>query len=98
MSTEFLRRLFAACSDDGGNGWQDGLNLSELYERIEDTAEAERVLGEACEKARPAPDVDADIFSAAYSFFSAYERQGFINSFRLCARLGRELGEKGAAQ
>lgn len=31
------------------------------------------------------------ISSAAYAFIHAYELQGFINGFRLCAQLGREL-------
>ncbi len=98
MNTEFLRRLFAACSDEDGNAYRDGLNLSELYERIEDTAEAEQDFCEAHKKAGLIPDAENDTFNAAYAAFRAYELQGFINGFRLCARLGRELGEKGAAE
>ncbi len=92
MSAEFLRRLFISCSDEAGNSYRNGLNLSELYIRIEDTAEADRDFSAACKKAGLTPDVADDIFNTTCAVIRAYELQGFINGFRLCAQLGRELG------
>ncbi len=91
MNNDFLKRLFAACSDESGNGYRDGLNLSELYERIADTAEAEQAFREAREKAGLSITVEDNIAGAGYAAIRAYELQGFINGFRLCAQLGREL-------
>lgn len=96
MSNEFLKRLFTTCSDEEGGKYMDGLNLSELYERLEEVATAGQYLHEALDKAAPAPAVEDDIMSAAYETAHAYEFQGFVNGFRLCARMGRELHREAA--
>lgn len=92
MNIEFLKRLFTSCSEETGNGYRDGLNLSELYNRIEETAEAERKFSEARSKANLPPSIEDSIGTAAYAAIRASEMQGFVNGFRLCAQLGRELG------
>lgn len=97
MSIEFLKRLFTVCSEEAGNGYRDGLNLSELYTRIEETAKTEQEFSEARSKAELAPAVEDSIGSTAYAVIRAYESQGFINGFRLCAQMGRELGGEGAS-
>lgn len=91
MNTEFLKRLFTSCSEETGNGYRDGLNLSELYKRIEETSEAERRFSEARSKANLSLATEDTIGAAAYAAIRAYEMQGFINGFLLCAQLGREL-------
>ncbi len=91
MNIEFLRRLFTSCSEETGNGYRDGLNLSELYYRIEEVAEVERQFSEVRSGAGLSPSVEDSISAAAYAVIRAYEMQGFINGFRLCAQLGKEL-------
>lgn len=98
MNYEFLKRLFTACSDEEDGKYMDGLNLSELYERLEDVATATHFFYEATEKAALAHAVEDDLAGAAFDLDHAYELQGFVNGFRLCARMGRELyGEEDQA-
>lgn len=91
MNYEFLKRLFTSCSDESGGSYADGLNQNELYGRIEETAEAEREFREACKKAGLDSATEDRIGDAAYGMTWAYEMQGFINGFRFCAQLGREI-------
>lgn len=92
MNYEFLKRLFTSCSEETGNGYRDGLNLSELYEQMEEVSAATQHWGEALDKVALAPDVADDLGSAAFELVRAYELQGFVNGFRLCAQMRREQG------
>ena len=91
MSYDFLKRLFTSCSDEEGGHYVDGLNLTELYERMEGVATAAQHWGETLDKAAFESTMEDDMQSAAYGLARAYELQGFINGFRLCAQMRREL-------
>lgn len=97
MSYEFLKCLFMECSAEEGGRNAEGLNLSELYERLEDVAVAMQHFNEAVDRAVPGhPAVEDDVMSATCELTRAYELQGFLNGFRLCARMGREIFGEGA--
>lgn len=93
MNYEFLKRLFTTCSDEGGDYYADGLNLCELYEQVEEVAAARKDWNESLNRAALPPAVADDLGVAAFMFANAYELQGFINGFRLCAQMKRELEE-----
>lgn len=97
MNYEFLKRLFASSSDEEGK-YIAGPNLSELYDRLEDVAVAMQHFNEAVDRAVPGhPVAEDDVMSAAYEVANAYELQGFVNGFRLCTQMRRELYGEGAA-
>lgn len=97
MNYEFLKRLFTACSDEEGK-YADGTNLAELYERLEDVAVAIQHFNEVLDRAASGPAAGDAVMSAAYEIANASELQGFVNGFRLCARMRRELlGEEARA-
>lgn len=93
MNYEFLKRLFTACSDEEGGHYADGLNLPELYKRMDEVGVAVQRLGEAKDEAGLTLEMADVIHSAAYELALAYEWLGFVNGFRLCAQLRRELGD-----
>lgn len=93
MNYELLKRLFTSCSDEEGGHYADGLNLPELYEQMEEVSTATQHWEETLDKAAFESPVEDDMQSAAYELARAYELQGFINGFRLCAQMRRELGE-----
>ena len=94
MNYEFLKRLFTSCSDEGDGRYEDGRNLQELYEQVDEVATAARNWGEVRGKAALdlAPEVTDAVEVAAFGLATAYEQQGFINGFRLCAQMRREQG------
>lgn len=92
---EFLKRLFTACSDEEGSGYADGLNLSEMYEQAEEVDAAMQHWNEAQDETELARTKQDNMSAAAFELARAYELQGFINGFRLCAQMGRELRRKG---
>lgn len=96
MDNEFLRRLFVACSSEN-TYCMSGLNLNELYERTEDTAKSMQEFCEALNKEKLDFEVADNICHVACEAIGTYELQGFINGFRLCARLSRELRWKVAS-
>ena len=97
MSVEFLKRLYWPCAESPDNGFAEGLNLSELYERIEDTKQADKAFTATVESTGLNVLQKSELEDACIAVSDAYELQGFINGFRLCAQLGRELcGEKEA--
>lgn len=86
MDMDFLKRLYMACSDDNCF-FEAGLNLSELYQRIEDTETADRDFAEAVQATKlPVSDADS-IWEATCAANIAYELQGFVNGFRLAMRI-----------
>ena len=55
MNYEFLKRLFAACSDKESGTYMDGQNLSELYERLGAAAVAMQHFDTALNRAAISP-------------------------------------------
>lgn len=88
MEYEFLRRLFASCGEEGSGMFKEGLNLSELYKRIEETKRETDAFSRAIE------DLDRkkqnELERACCKVEDAHELQGLINGFRLCWMLQRE--------
>ena len=95
MNIEFLRRLFTACSDESDSHYADGLNLSELYQRLDETVVAEDELI-ASLKAEFDADTSGRVDIAIYGYATACEQQGFINGARLALKLFDELTGKEA--
>jgi len=96
MSIEFLKRLFMAATEEPSNGLKEGLNLSELYERIEDTEREDAAFSGAVKSTGLDCEQCNDLEIACCNVNNAYELQGFINGFRLCAQLGKELAREQA--
>lgn len=88
MEYEFLRRLFASCSEEPDNGFRVGMNLSELYEHIEETKKQNDAFSRAIEFLDRKKQTELE--SASCEVGDAHELQGFINGFRLCWMLQRE--------
>ena len=85
MDMEFLKRMYWACSGESNN--EDGLNLCELYQQIDDVEVADRDFMNALDAAKlPFPTADS-IVEAAAAENIAYELQGFANGFRLAMRI-----------
>ena len=82
MDMELLKRLYMACSDDNCF-FKAGLNLSELYQRIEEVKSADHNLSLAMEGARLPNGIEEAIVESII----AYELQGFVNGFRLAMRM-----------
>ena len=96
MNIGFLKRLFVACFNETGISYADGLNLFELYRHLDEAAVAEDKVKEACEKAGLTGAAVDPVYSAIYDYAESCELQGFVNGFRLCAKLIEELTEKEA--
>ena len=90
MEYEFLRRLYFSCSQQGSSVCADGLNLPELYKRIEETDRSEWNFAEELESTGLDFDKKGKLEEKMGEGTTAYELQGFINGFRLCGLL---LGE-----
>lgn len=87
MDMELLKRLYMACSDDNCI-FTAGLNLSELYQRIEEVKSADQALSLAVDAANLPPSVFSNGIEDAFcESIIAYEMQGFVNGFRLAMRM-----------
>ena len=86
MDMEFLRRLYMACSEDGGI-FEAGLNLCELYQQIDDVEAADRDFTKAVQAANLPFPIKDSIVEAGCAANIAYELQGFVNGFRLAMRI-----------
>ena len=75
--------------------YADGLNLSELYQRLDETVVAEDELI-ASLKAEFDDDTSGRVDIAIYGYATACEQQGFINGARLALKLFDELTRKEA--
>lgn len=102
MDYGFSRRLYWLCSEQPDNGFQNGFNLSELYERIEETSKEDHSFTEVVEGTGLDSGRKRELEYACADVSNAYELQGFINGFRLCWILQGEMekppqkgGEKG---
>lgn len=90
MNKEFLERLYWACSFEA-EPFEAGLNLSEMFEHFPQTNETWYELKEKLKER----GLEADDIGDELSVFStAYEKQGFINGFRLGMKLAGELREE----
>lgn len=86
---KFLDRMFFAVSSEFGNPCGD-FQLNKLYTRMPAANEAFSIVDERLE----ALGVDCDsISNELVELANAYELQGFVNGFRLCAKLAMELSE-----
>ncbi|MDE6590209.1 MAG: hypothetical protein K2K53_07690, partial [Oscillospiraceae bacterium] len=85
MNYEFLKRLYYSAAAPGTPC--KGRRLQEMYEQTPELAQAWREINASLGA------IESDSVSAALNqLWEASELQGFINGFRLCAQLGRELG------
>ena len=84
MSDEFLSRLFWACSDEYPH-YASGLNLGELYERLDEAAQADKAFIAA------AGDMSDGTVGLLTNLLNVCEKQGFINGFRVCAAMFNDL-------
>lgn len=84
MSDEFLSRLFWSCSDEQPH-YASGLNLGELYERLDEAAQADKAFIAA------AGDMSEETVSLLTNLLNVCEKQGFINGFRVCAAMFNDL-------
>lgn len=92
MNIDFLTRLYWACTDIEMAGQSD-LNLGELYQRTPDADSAEHCFNERLYAAELSTEDKNKLGCLSGSVAMAYEKQGFINGFRLGMKLARELCE-----
>ncbi len=92
MSKEFLERLFWACSDETEH-YAVGMNLGEFYEKSGEIKHGWDCLAKAVDDLGLGPKDRDKVSSIAYTLTDAFEKQGFINGFRLGMKLAGELGE-----
>lgn len=86
MDMEFLKRLYMACSDDNAI-FKAGMNLCELYQRLDDVEAADRDFTNTLDAAKLPFPVENCIVEASAAENIAYELQGFVNGFRLAMRI-----------
>lgn len=91
MGYEVLRKLFCLCSETPDNGFEEGLNLSELYERIVEIEEMDNAFDRVLRGCQMEADKRRELDEVCAADCNAYELQGFINGFRICALLREEL-------
>ncbi len=90
MNTEFLTRLYWACSDQNRH-LKDGLNPGKLYERIEDTENADHAFSDSLYATVSEINALSELEDLHINAYIAYEKQGFINGFRLGMLLREEI-------
>lgn len=88
MTYEFLSRLYYACTDDTAGAPP----FAEVYEHIPEAKLADEVFGMRLERF-PACDRD-ELNGLGIHLCLCYEKQGFINGFRLGMMLSRELNSE----
>lgn len=85
MNYEFLNRLYCACTDDTAGVPP----FAEMYEHISEVETADAAFSERLRE-YPMSEQD-DLNHLEITACLAYEKQGFINGFRLGMMLAREL-------
>ena len=95
MSHDFLSRLYWVCADEAAP-LASGLNLGELYERTEDAAAANKAFDHYLSSAMLSAESRTELEHLDSLCCIAYEKQGFINGFRLGVKLIAELGGEAA--
>ena len=84
MNYEFLSRLYCDCSDGSSS-------FAEMYDRLDEVGTAEAALSERMKDYPMSEQDEVGYLEAAVC--TAYEKQGFINGFRLGLLMSRELKE-----
>ena len=97
MNTDFLTRLWWACSSESDFYHGEGMNLCEMYEHTEEKRQALRSFEEVVESIGLPMEQHNQIDDASEDTLNAAELQGFINGWRLCAMLQGEVQGKGGA-
>lgn len=92
MNIDFLTRLYWGCSDTEMVAQSD-LSLGELYHRIQDTGSADHCFSDTLYAMELSAKDKKLLDNLNGSIAIAYEKQGFINGFRLGMKLARELRE-----
>lgn len=92
MNLDFLSRLYWACTDDEST-YDSSLALETLYERLEDAEKAAHFFTEKLYATNLSNDEKCDLDMLNGTTIMEWERQGFINGFRLGMKLAGELGE-----
>ena len=95
MNYEFLSRLYYACTDEN-EMLGAGLNLSELYEQLGEVETAEQAFNEKLERLPVSEQEQEEVYDLQVELYRAYEKQGFINGFRIAMMMGQELLRKEA--
>lgn len=90
MSYDFISKLYILCSAEAPDGAAPSYFAS-LYDRISDTDEADKAFNAALERSKLSRDELLTLDELEGNAICAYELQGFINGFRIGARLGTEL-------
>ena len=93
MNKEFLERLYWACTDENDYA-ADGTKLAELYERIDEASKADKCFDNELNRINISTVDKRALDSIRGSIAMAYEKQGFINGFRLGMKLAGELREE----
>lgn len=93
MNKEFLERLYWAVADEATH-LEDGFNLSELYERDGEARAAASAISTAIGELNLTLREKTLLENLSGSVADAYEKQGFINGFRLGMKLAGELKEE----
>lgn len=86
MTYRFLNRLYCVCTDDTSGSPP----FAEMYNYIPETKTADEAFGNRLEQL-PACDRD-ELDHLAVVACLAYEKQGFINGFRMAMLLNQETG------
>lgn len=89
-STDFLKRLYWPCTEECGN-YAPGCNLGELYQRTEETAQASAHMNSLLDRLALDKNAVDQLTSLCCEIMNAYEQQGFVNGFRLGAKMAGEL-------
>lgn len=90
MDKGFLYRLYWACAACD-RFFAEGLNLSELYGRSEETRQREREFNSAMDALDLSKEDHRNLDDMSCSLSLAYEAQGFCNGFRLGVKLMSEV-------
>lgn len=90
MTTDFLKRLYWACASEA-EPFEDGSNLSELYERSDSAKSAFSASSAAIYEKDLTVEEKTELENLSVNVADAYKEQGFINGFRLGMRLAGEL-------
>lgn len=93
---DFLMRLYMACSNQEMT-YDEGLNLGELWEETKEVSETSGAFESALIASPLNGSKDEDtLYSAYICACCAHEACGFINGFRMAARILRELKPEAA--
>ena len=91
MKTDFLSRLYMACSEgEAGPG-----GITELYEKTDGAEQSVKEFDKKLQEAELPKENRLVLENLACSISMEFERQGFLNGFRLGMMLAGELEGSG---